>query len=233
MQPTIQESIVILGAGGLAREALHWIVQQGGRQQVCGFYDEYSSNDVLYGAPVSRNFEGWTHKSYLVAVGNPRARERLASLAEAAGLVPCLPVIHPSSVVVPTARIHRGTLVGPNVVVSDNVTVGRNVYLNLGVTLGHDTVVGEFSCLSPQAAISGNCQFGRGVYVGTQAAVREKTKIGDWATVGMGAVVLKDVGVETVVVGNPARDLNRLKDARLQPPIQLKEREEHGTSPIG
>jgi acetyltransferase-like isoleucine patch superfamily enzyme len=48
---------------------------------------------------------------------------------------------------------------------------------------------------------------GKGVHVGLNATIREHLTIGDFATVGMGAVLTKDVGAEEIWAGNPARFL--------------------------
>ena len=45
----------------------------------------------------------------------------------------------------------------------------------------------------------------------TSATIRNRLKIGDNATVGMGAVVLKDVPENTTVIGNPAMNMSEYR----------------------
>jgi acetyltransferase-like isoleucine patch superfamily enzyme len=53
-------------------------------------------------------------------------------------------------------------------------------------------------------SISGSVQIGDGVTVGTNATILPRLKIGKWATIGAGAVVIRDVPEYATVVGNPA-----------------------------
>ena len=46
---------------------------------------------------------------------------------------------------------------------------------------------------------------GEGTHIGAGATIIPNLKIGKWATIGAGAVVIKDVPDYAVVVGNPGR----------------------------
>ena len=57
------------------------------------------------------------------------------------------------------------------------------------------------------AAVAGGVSVGRGGYLGMNCCLREGVRVGRFAVVGMGGVVVRDVGDELVVAGNPARPL--------------------------
>ena len=59
--------------------------------------------------------------------------------------------------------------------------------------------------MANNACIGANVRVGYASHIGTNASIREKLTIGKHAVVGMGAVVLKDVPDNAIVVGNPAR----------------------------
>jgi acetyltransferase EpsM len=48
-------------------------------------------------------------------------------------------------------------------------------------------------------------QVGEGTHIGIGACVVQGIKVGKWATIGAGAVIIKDVPDYAVVVGNPGR----------------------------
>jgi acetyltransferase EpsM len=48
-----------------------------------------------------------------------------------------------------------------------------------------------------------------GAQVGIGATIKQNITVGKWSVVGAGAVVIKDVPDNTVVVGNPAKLLNK------------------------
>jgi acetyltransferase-like isoleucine patch superfamily enzyme len=50
---------------------------------------------------------------------------------------------------------------------------------------------------------------GAQAYVGAGAVLRPGITVGEGALIGMGAVVVRDVPAGAVVVGNPARPLDR------------------------
>lgn len=50
---------------------------------------------------------------------------------------------------------------------------------------------------------------GRGCWLAPNVTIKEQTVIHDNALIGLGAVVLKEVEPNVVMVGNPARKLER------------------------
>ena len=50
---------------------------------------------------------------------------------------------------------------------------------------------------------------GKGVHIGLNSTIREHITIGDFATIGMGAVLTKNVGEKEIWVGNPAKFLRK------------------------
>lgn len=142
---------------------------------------------------------------YLVAVGDSVSIDELSALADAAGLEPAPPVIHPSVVLAPGARIGAGTVIYPQAALSTDVRVGRLCQIHLAVTLGHDTVLGDHCIVTPGANISGSCELGRNVFIGTGTAIVPQVAIGADTTVGAGSVVTGDLPSRVVAFGSPAR----------------------------
>ena len=198
--------LVIIGAGGFGREALGW-VRDSTEDEVVAFYDESTPHEEVMGVPVVKSFDSLKHSDFLVAVGDPKLRKMLYEMAVAAGLHPCMPIIHPSVICGAEVAVGRGSIVCPNVVLTVNVVIHDNCLLNLACTVGHDARIRSHSVLSPGANISGNVVLEECVQVGTNAAIRERVKVGAGSVIGMGAVLLKDVPPDAVMVGNPARPM--------------------------
>ena len=59
--------------------------------------------------------------------------------------------------------------------------------------------------------ISGNCNIGNNVYIGTGASIKQGVSIASNTTIGMGAVVVKDILEEGTYIGNPAKKLEKIK----------------------
>ncbi|SFM82552.1 UDP-perosamine 4-acetyltransferase [Marinobacter pelagius] len=147
----------------------------------------------------------------VVAIGNNRIRQVKQQALLAAGAQLCS-VIHPSAVISTHATVGVGTAVFANAVINACASIGEGCIVNTGAVVEHDCGVGDFSHVSPNAVLAGGVKLGPLVWVGGCASVRQLVEVGGGATVGMGAVVTKDVPASVTVVGNPARVLEPLKD---------------------
>lgn len=211
----------IVGAGGFAREVLHyWTVQNDsllryrevGSFQV-NFYveKEFQVQTIVELEEKKDRFlhhnkmtfvvkpleKGIKIGNAIVAVGDPYTRERLSRF-----------VIRPQGFnYLNPEDNHFGIITCPGSFFTHNISVGHYFISNLNVTVGHDCQIGNFVTVSPGANISGNVTIGDRAYIGTGAVIREGINIGSDSIVGAGAVVVKDVAPGTVVVGNPAKYL--------------------------
>lgn len=199
--------IAIIGAGGMARDALHTLAALGLDGQVAAFFE---SRDVwrprdLAGLPVrALPTLDATAMDVLVAIGSGGAREALVEALPADTVFPTY--IHPSVQVGPRVDIGAGSLVCAGSILTTDIRIGRHAQLNIGTFVTHDCVLGDFVTASPGVRLNGNCTVGARVLLGTGACVRERTTIAADSVIGMGAVVLRDVAGGTWV-GNPARRL--------------------------
>lgn len=138
------------------------------------------------------------------AVGDASLRRRWTD-AIATALAP--PIVHPSAVVSPTARLADGVFVGPRAVVNARAVVERGAIVNSGAIVEHDCRLGEFCHVGPGAALAGGVTVGEAALVGLNASVLPGRRIGGRATLGAGAVALEDVPDDATAAGNPARVL--------------------------
>ncbi|MFR0355642.1 NeuD/PglB/VioB family sugar acetyltransferase [Streptomyces sediminimaris] len=210
--------LVIVGAGGFARETAQ-AVADAGRFRLLGHLDdnpalhgtEVDGVPVLGGCDLVRELPA---ARVVVCVGNPRdyaARARLVSRL-------ALPedryatVVHPTAAVSATSRVGRGSVLLAHCVLTAAVRVGAHVAVMPQTVLTHDDVVEDCATLASGVRLGGGVRLGRGAYVGSGALIREGTTIGAWSLIGMGSAVLGDVPPGEVWVGSPARRL-RAADA--------------------
>ncbi len=208
------QKVVILGAGGLARDVLDVFLARNSKSleyEILGFIDENESywGSVLNGFPVLGGFEWFEGRDreelrVICGIGSPESRRTMAQKAYDRGLRFCS-VVHPSAVVAPFGQMGEGVVVTAGAVLANRVVLKDHVYVNLGSTIGHDTVIEEYGNLSPGVNISGNVRLMPGCDIGTGAAVLQGITFGEGAVVGAGAAVIRDVPPNTVSVGVPAR----------------------------
>ena len=117
-------------------------------------------------------------------------------------------------------RFHRFPQLG-RVVIEENVEIGSNTCIDRGslgdtvigqgckidnlVHIAHNVVLGPDTLVIANSMIGGSVEMGRGVWVAPAVSVLNKVKVAAGSTLGMGAVVIRDVGPGQVVAGNPAR----------------------------
>ncbi len=110
-------------------------------------------------------------------------------------------------------RIGVGNYIQEHVLMQAGVSIGDNSSIHLGAVISHESRIGSSTFVAHRVSVSGEVDIGDGVFIGTNATLVPRITIGNWATIGAGAVVLKDVPPYAVVVGNPAKVL-RLNEAR-------------------
>lgn len=143
---------------------------------------------------------------FVVGVGSPSTRRRIAHRLEEAGLF-ALTVIHPSVTVGANTTIGDGSVLCAGVRLTTNIAVGQHVHINLNATVGHDTTIEDYVSVNPLASISGDCVVGEESLIGVAGVVLQGLTVGRGAVVGGAACAVKDVAPFTTVVGVPARPL--------------------------
>jgi acetyltransferase EpsM len=113
-------------------------------------------------------------------------------------------LVHPSSVVLPSAHLGEGTVASTGVLIGSNSRIGRHVFLNRGSRVGHHTRIGDFVTIQPGANIAGSTTIGDQTYIGMGAIIVERLTIGRGVTVAAGAVVKNDIPDRALVAGSPA-----------------------------
>jgi sugar O-acyltransferase (sialic acid O-acetyltransferase NeuD family) len=119
-------------------------------------------------------------------------------------------IIDPSCFVSRTAKIGHGCTIYPHCFIGLNAHVGDFVFSLSGSIINHDDVIEDGVCICSGVNLSGYVHVEPDCYLGAGSMVRQQLRVGAGAYLGMGAVVVKDVPPNTVVVGNPARKLREV-----------------------
>ena len=115
-----------------------------------------------------------------------------------------------------------------NVIISKHVEIGNNVCIDkavLGSTLigenvkidnlvhiAHGVKLGKNSMVIANSMIAGSVEIGSNCWISPSASIIDRISIGKDSLIGMGAVVIKDVKSNEVLIGNPAKLLKKMSN---------------------
>jgi len=198
--------IYVAGAGGVGREAYDAALAAG--VEVTAFLDDRLAGTNVRGLPVLAPADAPADAGYLVGIADPHVRQRLAGQLDGNGLTP-VNLIHPRSIIGPDTALGKGCLVLGGAHISSSIRIGDHCQVQYNATVGHDTVLADRVTVHPGANVSGSVFLDEDVTVGSNAVVLQGLKVGRGTFIGAGAVVTRDLGPGLVVVGAPARPLQR------------------------
>lgn len=209
--------IGIYGASGFGREVLPLVRQSVRSAGNIYFIDDASEERILNGVEVLSWDQFLEIKDsdmrVILAIADANVRKSLAVKCEAAG-VQVDSVIAENSIIMDEVDIGKGAVICPFVTLTSNIKIGQSFHANIYSYVAHDCVIGDYVTLAPRVMCNGNVVVEDYAYIGTGAIIKQGTPdkptvIGAGAIVGMGAVVTKSVAPGSVVVGNPAKVLER------------------------
>jgi sugar O-acyltransferase (sialic acid O-acetyltransferase NeuD family) len=208
--------MLVAGAKGHALEILDVLLQKHTEEEII-FFDNLSATSAI--DTISRI--GIIHTEHALAdvfkkdnrfvlgIGNPFARQKLADYLTACGGVLCSVISDDAFISKVNVKLGKGLNIMHNVTIQPEVTIGNGSLINAGVLLHHQSVIGTFCEICPGAVITGNVHIGNNTFIGAGAVVLPGIKVGNNVKIGAGAVVINDVENGITVVGNPARKTHK------------------------
>lgn len=211
--------IGIYGASGFGREVAPVVrsSKASAGAEIVFIDDNASTSDTINGYKVFdwAQFlaQSAPEKSVAIAIADAGVRSMLADRCREQD-VAAFDVEATNIFVGDGVQIGEGHILQPFVTLTSNIRIGRFFHANLYSYVAHDCRIGDFVTFAPGVMCNGNVHIADRAYIGTGAVLKQGTPekpltIGAGATVGMGAVVTKDVPPGVTVVGNPARILEK------------------------
>lgn len=211
--------LIIVGAGGHAAVVADALLGAG--REVIGFTDADRSlhGSRVCGLPVLGDdaaLEGYPSKDTelvngLGGVGDARTtglRRTVQQRLTSAGWR-FSEVRHASAVVSRLAQVGRAAQLLAACVVQVRARLGEGCIVNTASVVEHDVEIGDWVHVAPRALVCGDVKVGARSHVGAGAVIRQGLRLGEDTVVAAGAVVVKDFAGHGVLMGVPARPVER------------------------
>ncbi|EOG1983404.1 NeuD/PglB/VioB family sugar acetyltransferase [Proteus mirabilis] len=212
--------MVILGAGGFAKEIATVLLWNNYKKENIVFFDninESIDNSIYNNYLVIRSekdlysyFKSYDPKFH-IGVGGTRNRSRLLKIGEKnAGILTS--IISSTSLISPfdtNITLDKGISILSGVTITASVQIGIGCLVNKNAILSHDVEIKDFVEISPGAKLLGHSKVGSFTSIGTNAVILPNIHIGNNCIIGAGSIVTKNIPDDSIAVGIPAKVIKK------------------------
>lgn len=198
------KQLVIIGASGHGKVVAD-IAKKNGYEEIC-FLDDNEALMECGGYAVVGKSKRYVDFDcdVIVAIGNPKTRERIQKDVElACKNVPTL--VHPNASIAEDVEIGKGTVVMAGAVINPGAQIGKGCIINTCASVDHDCEIADFAHVSVGAHVAGTVKIGKRTWIGAGVTVSNDIDICADCMIGAGAVVTKNISVSGTYVGVPAK----------------------------
>lgn len=205
--------LIILGAGGLAREIVSWHNNSKLKlkTKIIGFLDD--NLNALDNFNTDLSVLGKLDLDLikndqvgLCAISNVEIKEKLLDKALQSN-VKIGSYIHESCFIGERTNCGIGLIMLPYAIISCDSNIGNLVFINNGSQIGHDVEIGDFTSIMANVDVGGGAIIGKNVFIGSNAVILPGVKVPDNTRIGAGAVVLRNIKEAGTYFGNPAKKI--------------------------
>ena len=207
--------MLIIGAGGLAKDILNVIAESKGEDQMV-FYDDISDPKTLDLLQLHRIIRSHAEaaayfkevdRSFVLGIGKPGLRMNMTEKFQKLGgqltsMVSSYAVTGSFNTI-----MGDGCTILPLSIISNGSRLGIGCLVHHRAVVSHDCIVGDFCELSPGSTLLGKVTIGALTQIGANATVLPGIRIGKGCLIGAGSVVNHDIPDGTVAAGIPAMPL--------------------------
>ena len=208
----------IIGSGGFAKEVLFLSLQSlGDNHEFCGFI-EHNANRKIFNC-MNIDYPVHDEANFLkeilpqdnidlyIGIGNPKL---IASVYSKFKDYNFPNLIHPNFVGhLSSIQMGKGNIITAGCVFTVDIEIGHLNIFNLNTTVGHDAEIGNFNVFNPGCNVSGSVKIGDCNLFGTNSTILQGVGFGNYSTLGAGSLCNKEVGDNLIMVGVPAKPLQK------------------------
>lgn len=206
--------LIIIGARGWGRAVYDLAIDMRQYQKsfdIKGFLDDKSDALSRYNnyPPIISSVEDYEIESddiFICALGDVHYKKHYADIILNKG-GHFMNVIHPSAHIGTNVQIGLGCIVAGNVWIDSDTRIGDFVTIQCGALIGHDSRIDNWSIIDGLCFLGGFVHIEELVTIHTHSSIIPHKTVHSKAIVNISSTVIRDVKPNTVVMGNPAREM--------------------------
>jgi sugar O-acyltransferase (sialic acid O-acetyltransferase NeuD family) len=203
------QKIVLFGDGELA-EVIHFYLKHDSKYEVVAFTvdRQYMKGTHFHELPVvpfeevTEKYPPSEYKMFVAlsykSVNRIRAQKYQEAKAKGYELIT---YINSKAVTWPGLKVGDNCFIFESNVIQPFVEIGNNVTLWSGNHIGHHAKIKDHCFLASHIVVSGAVVVEPMTFIGVNATLRDHVTIGSECVIGAGALILKDVPSQSVIVG--------------------------------
>ena len=200
-------SLVIFGAGDIARLAHHYFTTDSPHQVVAFTVDrDYKTDETFLGLPlcaadeVVARYPPGEFRMFVALSYSRMNRVRAAKYTEMKGAGYSLESYVSSRCTYLAEPPGDNCFILEDNTVQPFVTIGNDVTLWSGNHIGHDSVIEDHCFISSHVVVSGHVRVGAYSFIGVNATLRNSITIAPETLIGAGAIVMKSTRPKQVYI---------------------------------
>lgn len=206
------KKVIILGAGGFAREVI-WLIEEINKKslkfEILGVISNEEDKKISYLYLGNDDaLESYEDKNIglILAIGSVKIRQRIIKkLNQMKFDFPN--IIANDCILGNHVKLGRGNIICSHSILTSDITIGNFNIINLSCTIGHDVRIKDFNTINPGSNISGNVYIKNLIEIGTGSKIIQGIVIEEENVLGAGCVVVKNTEPYSKYVGVPAKKL--------------------------
>lgn len=207
--------IVIIGAGGLAKEVAFLIDETNKQQKKWNILGYIVEDEKKIGKKNGKytvyKTDYWlkNHKSELhvaFGIGDPKLNQKLSNSYKKNRNLHYPNIIHPNFVGdLERIKMSIGNIICAGNIFTTDIKLGSFNIFNHNCIIGHDAVIGNYNVINPSVILAGGVKIADRNLVCTHVKIIQCIKICSETKIGVGSIVMNNISKKGTYFGIPAK----------------------------
>lgn len=214
--------LIIFGTSGISKEIQTIIdeINVGYHNNIFDFLGFVSEKEEDIGKKIGNSYVICSDASFekyiktfkqlgvVIPIGSPAIKRKIWEMVQQYDNLVYPNIISPSAKILNRVSVKMGigNIICSGCILTTEIQIGNFNLVNLNSTIGHNVILGSYGVINPLSSISGDVVIEDEVLLGAGCAIKQGLTIGKKSTVGLGAIITKNVSSEKIMICQAAHE---------------------------